>query len=255
MEKTPLELYETAYRFHYADNRIADAVEYYQTLIKEFPDSNECGYAVIQLQKIKAQEVAQSINVRGLKSGSLSGPILVITIILVVCIAAVCGYAINSLNKKIVAQRAGTTLAMGAIAKIYRGEESEALELLSELKKLQKDDITPWELSADIYRKRKDFEKARAEYAAFFALNPGRNPAGSEKKYMALEMPPLRSKTKKPALRPADKDSPAVSVPPPPRPVNKKPVRRKAKTPPPPAPGKSGSKGILLVDPDSVSYF
>lgn len=255
MEKTPLELYETAYRFHYADNRIADAVEYYQTLIKEFPDSNECGYAVIQLQKIKAQEVAQSVNARRLKSGLLSGPTLVIVIILFVSIAAVGGYAINSLNKKIVAQRTRTTLAIGAIAKIHRGEESEALALLSELKKLQKDDITPWELSADIYRNRKDFEKARAEYTSFFALNPGRTPTGSEKKYMSMEKPTSHSKMKRAALRPVEKDSPAVPAPPPPRPVNKRAVRRKAKTPPPPAPGKSGSKGILLVDPDSVSYF
>jgi len=47
MEKTPLELYETAYRLHYTENRVAEAKKYYEALVKEFPDSDECGYAVI----------------------------------------------------------------------------------------------------------------------------------------------------------------------------------------------------------------
>ena len=54
LENSSLEIYETAYRLHYIDKRIDEALKYYEVLIREFPDSNECGYAAVHIQKIKA---------------------------------------------------------------------------------------------------------------------------------------------------------------------------------------------------------
>ena len=180
METTPLELYETAYRFHYNQNRIADAVTYYKKLIKEFPDSNECGYAVIQLQKIKAQDVAKSLQALSAQSSPLLHLLVIISLILTLLVLITWGYSFFFLNKKITEEQKRATLAINALGKIARMENDEALKLLSELKKIDTDDITPWELSADIYRRQHKFGEARKEYTTFFQRNPNRKPAESD---------------------------------------------------------------------------
>ena len=57
-ENSPLELYESAYKAHYIEGNIPEACRMYKTIIDEFPNSNECGYSVIQLQKIQANAVS-----------------------------------------------------------------------------------------------------------------------------------------------------------------------------------------------------
>jgi tetratricopeptide (TPR) repeat protein len=124
METTPLELYETAYRFHYNENRLADAIAYYQRLIKEFPDSNECGYAVIQLQKIKAHDVADSLQsiISSRTQTSFLVPLVVISLFFTFLAFGALGYSYRSLNKKIALEQNRLSLALNALGKISRGE-------------------------------------------------------------------------------------------------------------------------------------
>jgi hypothetical protein len=62
MAHSPLELYEEAYRLQYHDKKIHEAVKVYEAVIREFPDSNECAYSVIQLQKVKAGDIYESVE-------------------------------------------------------------------------------------------------------------------------------------------------------------------------------------------------
>ncbi len=57
-----LQLYHTAYRYHYETNEIKEACRLYREIIRHFPESNECAYAVIQLEKIGAQEAIKILN-------------------------------------------------------------------------------------------------------------------------------------------------------------------------------------------------
>lgn len=57
-----LQLYHAAYRFHYESNDIKEACRLYREIIRHFPDSNESAYAVVQLEKIGAQEALKSLQ-------------------------------------------------------------------------------------------------------------------------------------------------------------------------------------------------
>gem|GEM_PF-4010719 len=57
-----LQLYHTAYRSHYEANDIKEACRLYREIIRQFPDSNECAYAVVQLEKIGSKEVLKSLH-------------------------------------------------------------------------------------------------------------------------------------------------------------------------------------------------
>jgi len=254
MEQTPLELYETAYRLHYTEHRIADAVLYYQRLIKEFPDANECGYAAIQLQKIKASDVASdiaSVMAGGKRKSSLE-PVLLAVCILTL---AVCGYVFYTVNRHVNTEEKRVGLALNALSKFSRGNHEDALKLLSEMKMMKIDDIMPYELSADIYRMDNKFDLARKEYTTFFQLNPSLQPSENEQWFMDLT-DGKRSKSKSTAKSaPVEEAAEAAAPPPPPSPSKKAPARVKKKgAAVPPPPGKKGGK-LFLVDPDSLSYF
>ena len=57
-----LQLYNTAYRYHYEINDLKEACRFYREIIRHFPDSNESAYAVVQLEKIGAQEALKSLH-------------------------------------------------------------------------------------------------------------------------------------------------------------------------------------------------
>ncbi len=76
--RTPLEVYNQAYTFHYVENRIADACRLYKEIIREFPDSNECAYAAVQLEKIAAEEVAGKVKTG---SGARSAVLWILVVI------------------------------------------------------------------------------------------------------------------------------------------------------------------------------
>jgi len=177
MENSPLELYETAYRLHYAENKISEALKYYEALIKEFPESNECGYAVVQIQKIKSNDVAASIAAKG-----KAHPLATLSFLLCLLTLAGVGGGWLVLQNKISAAQRQTSLSVRALANVINGNDGDALMLLDEMKLLSSADITPYDLSAQIYRKAGKIDKARAEYDTFFSLNPG-----EKEKYAAIE--------------------------------------------------------------------
>jgi len=167
MESSPLELYETAYRLHYAENKIPEALKYYEALIKEFPESNECGYAVVQIQKIKSNDVAASVAGK-----SKAHPLATLAFLLCLLILGGLGGAGLILKDKLSTAQRQASLSAKALANAMNGEDDAALMLLNEMKLLSRTDITPYELSALIYRKSGKIDKARAEYDTFFSLNP-----------------------------------------------------------------------------------
>jgi len=57
-----LQLYHAAYRFHYESNDLKEACRLYREIIRHFPDSNESAYAVVQLEKIGAQEALKTLQ-------------------------------------------------------------------------------------------------------------------------------------------------------------------------------------------------
>lgn len=57
-----LQMYNSAYRLHYENNDIKEACRLYREIIRHFPDSNESAYAVVQLEKIGAQEALKSLQ-------------------------------------------------------------------------------------------------------------------------------------------------------------------------------------------------
>jgi hypothetical protein len=78
---TPLELYEKAYRLQYDENKIPEACRLYKAIIDEFPDSNECGYAVIQLEKLIAGAVSEKIVVSSRRNTLLAVLALAVSVI------------------------------------------------------------------------------------------------------------------------------------------------------------------------------
>ncbi len=253
MEKTPLELYETAYRLHYTENRVAEAKKYYEALVKEFPDSDECGYAVIQLQKIKSSDIAGELK-KSLKSGPMPVIALVISLFALALTVAMGFY----IYKQYKIESVRTRLTVNALGKMFNGEEEEALKTLTELKILAKNDLAPFELSADIYRKLKKYDQARAEYEIFYKLNPDQRPSeGVLQRMKQDETNALRERRRPERIENviqsdvpvADTVKPKKTEAPVSRPkaaaVKKQPAAQQQKQ----------IKGLFLVDPDSISYF
>ena len=159
MADTPLELYEEAYRLHYHEKKIPEAARIYETIIRDFPDSNECGYAFIQLQKVKANDVSKA-----LKKGPASlYPMLIVafTSSFIAVIVAIIGTLFLFQQLRLEHQRA--TLAMIALSKIYCGKEDYALKVIDEMKASSPRDILVSELSSDINFKRNSAFRSRQQ--------------------------------------------------------------------------------------------
>lgn len=267
MENTPLELYEKAYKLHYEEKRISEAIVYYKKLINEFPESNECGYAVIQLQKIKANEVAGGIKdfLEESKKSTKVLPFFVFSIILFLLYTATLFLVVRNFSEKIKLEQKKSHLIFSALGKLIRKDHNGVREILSELKEISPNDITPYELSAYLYRLEKKEDESINEYTTFFALNPERKPSEDELKYLSKKesekvgksninpqkkiessvetkeksreiIPPQTSKNTQNSLKPNQKQPSSTQMPP-------RPEKSKNK------------KGLLLVDPDSISYF
>jgi tetratricopeptide (TPR) repeat protein len=177
LANSPLELYEKAYRLHYDEGRVPDACRIYKEIINEFPDSNECGYAVIQLEKILAQKVSGRINV----SSRWVGLLAVISIVVsVFCLVEI--IFLNSASlKKISARVSSASLMSRAVGKMAMGKDRDALELLADAKSAtQNKDIAPYLLSADIFMKKQQYARAMAEYDAVRKLPGGETIAKDE---------------------------------------------------------------------------
>jgi hypothetical protein len=230
MANTPLELYEQAYRLHYHEKRISDAIKTYEAIIRDFPDSNECGYAVIQLQKVKANEIARALK----KGPANTYPLLIVAFMSSFIALLVALVGVLLLFQQLRLEHHRTTLAMAALGKMYCGKEDNALKILEELKGLYRNDPLPIELSSDIYRKHNQKTK-----------NP---PPGQSPVPAAVEDTQVSaSESAEPESEPQRGKSTTVTAP------EKKQQKAKKAAPVRQAPKKK--KGILLVDPDSLTYF
>lgn len=226
MANTPLELYEQAYRLQYHEKRISDAIKIYEAIIRDFPDSNECAYSVIQLQKVKAGEIARALK----KGPSNMYPLLIVAFMssFIALLVALVGVLLLFQQVRLEHHRA--TLAIAALGKMYCGKEENALKMLDELKALSRKDPLPLELSSDIYRKHNQSIKA-APIAPPPVTAPPVEPAPA-----AAEEEKLPGNTNT-ALTPET------------------PARTRPKAAVPKAKSAKSKKGVLLVDPDSLSYF
>lgn len=255
---SPLELYEKAYRLHYDEGRIPEACRVYKAIVDEFPDSNECGYAVIQLEKILAQQVSERINV----SSRWAGVLAVISIVVSVCCLVAVILMSSIFTKSLQARLNSVSLVSQALGKLSAGKDKQALDLLDDAKSAsQNKDAAPYLLSADIYLKKQQFAKAMAEYDALRKLpacetiakeemvkakaeeeNAMRRPAVAEK---VIEDTPVVQKAVEPVESP--KAEPAAAV----RDIKPK-VKKEAAPPVRPAkPKKTGG----VSHSDSVSFF
>jgi len=162
MADTPLELYEEAYRLHYHEKKIPEAARIYETIIRDFPDSNECGYAFIQLQKVKANDVSKA-----LKKGPASlYPMLIVafTSSFIAVIVAIIGTLFLFQQLRLEHQRA--TLAIIALSKIYCGKEDYALKVIDEMKVSSPLDVLVSELSSDIISKKRSTIRSSPQVSA-----------------------------------------------------------------------------------------
>ncbi|MBD3321048.1 MAG: hypothetical protein GF350_08150 [Chitinivibrionales bacterium] len=78
MSESPLELYSRAYNLQYEQNKVGEACVIYKDIVNNFPDSNECAYAAIQLEKVGASEVARKLKVKSRGAGPVVVVLLVI---------------------------------------------------------------------------------------------------------------------------------------------------------------------------------
>jgi tetratricopeptide (TPR) repeat protein len=242
MEQSPLELYETAYKLHYVENRIADALLHYQKIIEVFPDSNECGYASIQIQKIKAENLAHELK----KAGKILHPVSMIALIIGALSLLLSSTFGIILNAKVTIESKRSTLTLKALSKMQSGDDEGALKILTELKYLSSKNILPFELSADILCKQNKYAAAREEYLLFYKLNPGYLPTESEKKAVQ-KIDDLKSGDKKKILskKPDDVSFDETSKSVIPEYAKKNASERVTEN----------IKQQLIVKPDSISYF
>ena len=86
-----LHLYDEAYRQHYEHGNITQACTLYREIIRNFPDSFESVYAVIQLEKIGMREAVKQLN-----SGGWVKVVAIVALILSIIAVALAGTAFYS---------------------------------------------------------------------------------------------------------------------------------------------------------------
>ncbi len=195
MANTPLELYEEAYRLHYHEKKIPEAVRLYEAIIREFPDSNECGYAVIQLQKVKANDIAKALK----KGATTLYPLIVVAFMssFISLFLAIIGIIFLFQQWPLEHQR--STLAVTALGKIYCGKEDEALKIIEEMKNLPGQEFLASQLLSDITSKKNSSGRAAASPPAP-AVQP---PPDVAPKGLTPEKPAGRARVNAPNRRPA----------------------------------------------------
>ncbi len=164
MESSPLELYEKAYRLHYIEGEIAQACTLYETIIQEFPDSHECGYSVIQLQKISANSAVAHLAKQS--NNSLS-PLLILSIALnCLCIGALVllFITLKTSHAKQVSYQSDIAIAL---SKSFGCHEDAALMQLARAKQTGGNEIAPYAIGAEIYASMQQYDEGIAELASY----------------------------------------------------------------------------------------
>jgi hypothetical protein len=252
---SPLELYEKAYRLQYDENKIPEACRLYKLIIDEFPDSNECGYAVIQLEKIIAGTMSERINVTSRWNTILAVVAIIVSILTLAGVLLAGSFFTKTANARI----SSLSLVSQALAKLQVGKDKEALEILGNAKSIAKNkDMTPYLLSADIFLMQQQYSKAMSEFDTLKKLSGAEALAAQEiarakseeensaKKAAVAEKPPAETELPKTEPEPA-KEKPEPQV----KEIKTKP---KKEAPLAPRPQKQ-RKAPASSHPDSVSFF
>lgn len=168
MENSSLELYETAYKLHYIEGNLPEACRIYKVIIDEFPNSNECGYAVIQLQKIQANELSEKIRAGGFPV--MWGVVMAATVAVCLILTTVTLFSLQKIHSEI-----GTlSLVTQALSVMYGGSDNDALEILDRAKTMSQGKVsTPYLLSANIFMNSQQYSRARAEYEKYQKMSGG----------------------------------------------------------------------------------
>ena len=192
MANTPLELYEEAYRLHYHEKKIPEAIKLYEAIIRDFPDSNECGYTVIQLQKVKANDIATALK----KGATTLYPLIIVAFMssFIALLLSIIG--IIFLFQQWPLEHHRSTLATTALSKMYSGKEDEALRIIEEMKQLPGQEFLATQLQFDITSKKYSSGRTAAP-----AVQPP--PDAVPKALTPDERPAVRPRTNTPNRRPA----------------------------------------------------
>jgi hypothetical protein len=219
MANTPLELYENAYRLHYHEKKIPEAIKVYEAIIRDFPDSNECGYAVIQLQKVKANDITKALK----KGATTLYPLVIVAFMssFIALLVAIVGTLF--LFQQLRLEHHRSTLAIAALGKMYGGKTEEALKLIEEMKSFSSQDVLVSELSSDISNPQNPPSRPEATAASSATPNDAVSPGTDGKKnvYIVPEKPAARPKPNVPNRRPAARQN----------------------------------RNPIIANPDSISYF
>ncbi len=258
-ENSSLELYETAYKLHYIDGNISEACRIYKMLIDEFPNSNECGYAVIQLQKILANDVSDRVKTG--KSTALQNIVMILCVL--ACIAAV---AVSvGLLKKTNASIEALSLVSQALSLMYGGNDNDALELLNKAKTITRGTLKdPYLLSANIYMNMQQYDKAREEFETYQNISGQTDAVFKKMVTMKTErekpdkfLPPMKNDSTQPSVGSAAASSePSTATLRPEKPPAQPPAYKpKPKSEKPQRLPRQIRKGAPSSNPDSVSFF
>jgi len=198
MADTPLELYEEAYRLHYHEKKISEAARIYETIIRDFPDSNECGYAFIQLQKVKANDISKMLK---------KGPASLYPMIIIAFVTSLIALAIGIIGAVFLFQQFRqehhrSTIAMMALGKMYSGSNEYAYKLIDELKKSSPIDPLASSFTSDMFAQKRAAALAAQRLSAQTAKPPAPDIAVAPKPAPA-KPPAARTKAFTPARRTA----------------------------------------------------
>jgi hypothetical protein len=198
MADTPLELYEEAYRLHYHEKKIQEAVKIYETIIRDFPDSNECGYAFIQLQKVKANDISKMLK---------KGPASLYPMIIIAFVTSLIALAIGIIGtvylfQQLRQEHRRSTIAMMALGKMYSGSSEFADKLIDELKKSSPVDPLSASFTSDMLAQKRVAALTAQLLAAQTAKPPASDSTFAQKPALA-KPPAARTKAVAPARRTA----------------------------------------------------
>ncbi len=171
MEATPLQLYMKAYNLHYEENNFNEARSIYRQLINKYHGSDIADYASIQLAELSKLQNENSEKISSRHQNKFNRLIIIFIIINFILITGIIAFFNNKL-KKYHSNLSAMSKISQVYSKLYAGKENDAFKILNEVKINNKNDITPYAISADIHIKNKDFIKAKNEYEIFNDLSP-----------------------------------------------------------------------------------
>jgi tetratricopeptide (TPR) repeat protein len=236
MELSPLELYQKAYKLHYGEKKVDEACAIYQQLLRDHPDSDVAAYASVQMRSVQPEKKPTPSSPR-----PGSGPHPVVAVLLVINLLAVTAAAVwQFVSLRTVEERLNEQAVLSrALGQITTGNDAEALKLLDRLKALMPQDITPFALAADVYRRNHKYTAARREYELYQRLNPDSPSLSSRIERIIREEDAWTAKNKRRRARAVDE-------------AERKRVRRAPRRP---TRKPDEGKPKLLVDPNELQFF